>query len=137
MFSTLFKTNFNFSVTIFFVVCKINAFNLDQSTILSFGKKINNKTIDLQFERICRRQMYAFQSTEFACEMVENNVGNEEKHGYKYFLLYKMFSIAFILMVVFPHMKKTRGQRWPWIAHLNFEKAIANMFFVTFREEFT
>ena len=33
----------------------------------------------------------------------------------------------------------TRGPRWPWIAHLFFEIALANVFFffVTFREEFT
>ena len=30
----------------------------------------------------------------------------------------------------------TRVPRWPWIAHLNFEMAIANLFFVTFGEEF-
>ena len=31
---------------------------------------------------------------------------------------------------------ETRWSRWPWVAQLNFETAIA-IFFVTFREEFT
>ena len=41
MFSTLPKTNFNFSVT--FIVLSANTFNLDQSKILLFGKGLNLK----------------------------------------------------------------------------------------------
>ena len=37
MFSTLLKTNFNFSVT--FILSSANAFNLNQSKNLSFGKE--------------------------------------------------------------------------------------------------
>ena len=40
MFSTLPETNFNFSVT--FILLSANAFNLDQSKILLFGKELNN-----------------------------------------------------------------------------------------------
>ena len=40
MFSTLPKTNFNFSLP--FILSSANAFNLDQSKILSFGKELNN-----------------------------------------------------------------------------------------------
>ena len=39
MFSTLSKTNINFSVT--FILSSAKAFNLDQSEILSFGKEFN------------------------------------------------------------------------------------------------
>ena len=39
MFSTLTITNFNFSVS--FILSTANAFNLDQSKILSFGKELN------------------------------------------------------------------------------------------------
>ena len=39
MFSTLSKRNFSFSVT--FILSSANAFNLDQSEILSFGKELN------------------------------------------------------------------------------------------------
>ena len=38
MFSTLLKTNLNFSVT--FILSSTNAFNLDQSQILLFDKEI-------------------------------------------------------------------------------------------------
>ena len=38
MFSTIPKTNFNFSVT--FVLSSANAFNLDKSKILSYGKEL-------------------------------------------------------------------------------------------------
>ena len=39
MFSTLLKTNFNFTVA--FILLSANALNLDQSKILSFGKELN------------------------------------------------------------------------------------------------
>ena len=42
MFSTLPKTNLIFSVT--FILSSANAFNLDQSTILSFGKELMHYT---------------------------------------------------------------------------------------------
>ena len=38
MFSTLLKTSFNFAVT--FILSSANAFNLDKSKILSFGKEL-------------------------------------------------------------------------------------------------
>ena len=47
MFSTLSKTNFNFSVT--FILLSANAFNLDQSKILLFGivnPLLNNKILN-------------------------------------------------------------------------------------------
>ena len=40
MFSTLSKTNFKFSVT--FILSPANAFNFDQSKILSFGKELSS-----------------------------------------------------------------------------------------------
>ena len=40
-FSSHQETNFNFSVA--FILSSANAFNLDQSNILSFGKELNEK----------------------------------------------------------------------------------------------
>ena len=46
MFSILPKTDFNFSVT--FILLSANAFNLNQSEILSFGKEINSLQITVK-----------------------------------------------------------------------------------------
>ena len=43
MFSTLPKTNFKFSVK--FILSAANAFNFDQSEILSFGKAVKTASI--------------------------------------------------------------------------------------------
>ena len=43
MFSTVPKTNFNFSVT--FILLSANAFNLEESKILTFGKRVKHKQL--------------------------------------------------------------------------------------------
>ena len=44
MFSTLYKTNFNFSIT--FLLSSFSAFNLDQSKILLFGTELSLSAAD-------------------------------------------------------------------------------------------
>ena len=66
MFSTLHKTNLTFLVTL--ILLSANAFNLDQSQILAFGKELTHYKMKnyrlFQMESCCRRQI-RFQSSIF------------------------------------------------------------------------
>ena len=83
MFSTLPKTNFYFSVT--FILSSANAFNLEQSKILSFGKGLNLSKMP-----------------RFFCARLENTVGKGEDAGNQNFHLVsncflKVFVVGWIV----------------------------------------
>ena len=94
MFSTLPKTKFYFTVT--FILLSANAFNLDQSKNLSFGKELSHRIKPCPKRQILESskvKQFADDNFEFDengskfAEQVENTVGKGEIAHYKQFLL--------------------------------------------------
>ena len=88
MFSTLSKTNFNFSAR--FILSSASAFNLDQSKILSFGKELN---IIGKGEHAGDKHCGLFKQRPLVfmwlqCKSFENTVGKGEIARNEQFLLF-------------------------------------------------
>ena len=82
MFSTFPKPNFNFSFT--FILLSANAFNLEQSKTLLFGKELR----DVQIQSICRRQININSKFETCFGMVRKHCGKRRKCWLKAFFCF-------------------------------------------------
>ena len=86
-FLTLPKTNFNFSVT--FILPSANAFNLDQTRILSFGQyEMKESWICPKLNGLTDNKQLVTWLVEFFIWIVENFMGKGENAGYKFVLLF-------------------------------------------------
>ena len=114
MFSTLPKTNFNFSVTL--ILSSAYAFNLDKSKILSFGKELTKAahflnsyhtvvTLNQSFtdfnplpdgnilglpklKAFADNKLHFTQNVKVVFHRIKNIVRKEENAGYQHFLLF-------------------------------------------------
>ena len=93
MFSTLSKTNCNFSVT--FILSFANDFNFNQSKNLSRSKELtlmglsNDKILDLsKFKLFADNKMNVAKMMIYVFHSAENIAGKEENVGYQHFLLF-------------------------------------------------
>ena len=89
MFSTLSKSNFNFSVT--FILLSANAFTLDHPKILSFGKGLTHYQMTNYSSKLKGFADDNFKFDENGRKLskpVENSVGKGEIARYEQFLLF-------------------------------------------------
>ena len=89
------RTSFNFSAT--FILLSANAFDLNQSRYLSFGKELkrylnsspNNKILGRsKFEALADDKMNVNEKLNYGLGRVENIVGKGVNAGYQHFLCF-------------------------------------------------
>ena len=139
MFSTLPKTNFDFLFK--FILSSANAFNLDQSKILSFGKQLTISNLNLSW---CTEDIIFFRCNERTNPGCENPVTLDEcltifkilqKEFYQEYKLYDLetlaialvFPVVFLIFILFVYISLVAEPCWCSQLCTGFENRIAGL----------